>query len=161
MSDSTASSFRPFLAKLAAINHLCQDPLISSVVAKQGFSFFIHFFFLFKIYLILVLAVLGLNGYVQAFSSCSEQGLLSGCSEWASHCGGFSWCRAQVLGCTGPGVDAHRLSCLMEPGVKSVFPCIARQILNHWTTREAPHSFFIYELKYIYKEIVSSTTLLL
>ena len=26
------------------------------------------------------------------FSSCSEQGLLSSCSAWASHCGGFSCC---------------------------------------------------------------------
>ena len=51
MSDSTESSFRPFLAKLAAIDHLCQDPLISSVVAKQGFSFFILFFFFFLKYI--------------------------------------------------------------------------------------------------------------
>ena len=41
-----------------------------------------------------------------AFSSCSEQGLLSGCSEqgllsscnvWASHCGGFSCCGAWAV----------------------------------------------------------------
>ena len=38
------------------------------------------------------LAVLGLHGCTQAFSSCGEWGLLSGCSEQASHCGGFS-CR--------------------------------------------------------------------
>ena len=30
------------------------------------------------------------------FSSSSEQGLLSSCAAWASHCGGFSCCRAQA-----------------------------------------------------------------
>ena len=33
------------------------------------------------------------------FSSCSEWGLLSGCSMWVSHGSGFSFCRAQALGC--------------------------------------------------------------
>ena len=28
--------------------------------------------------------------YTRTFSSCGEQGLLSSCSVWASHCGGFS-----------------------------------------------------------------------
>ena len=32
------------------------------------------------------------------FSSCCEQGLLSRCSVWASHCRGFFYCRAQALG---------------------------------------------------------------
>ena len=57
------------------------------------------------------------------FSSCSTQGLLSVCSVWASHCGGFSCCRAQALGhvgfsavaprlqSTGSIVKAHCLSC--------------------------------------------------
>ena len=35
------------------------------------------------------------------FPSCGEQGLLSNCSMWASHCGGFSGCRAQTLGHKG------------------------------------------------------------
>ena len=29
------------------------------------------------------------------FSSCGEQGLLSGCGTWASHPSGFSWCGAR------------------------------------------------------------------
>ena len=33
------------------------------------------------------------------FSSCRQWGLLSSCGVWASHCGGFSCCRVQVLGC--------------------------------------------------------------
>ena len=38
---------------------------------------------------------------VGVFSSCSEQGLLSSCGAWTSHCGGFSHCRAQALWCVG------------------------------------------------------------
>ena len=34
----------------------------------------------------LFLAVLGLCCWVQAFSSCSEQGVFSGCDAQASHC---------------------------------------------------------------------------
>ena len=36
------------------------------------------------------LAVLGLHCCVWAFPSCCEQGLLSSCGAWVSHCGGFS-----------------------------------------------------------------------
>ena len=43
------------------------------------------------------MAVLGLRCCVKAFSSCGEQGLLSGCGAPASHRGGFSCCRAQAL----------------------------------------------------------------
>ena len=32
------------------------------------------------------------------FSSCGEQGLLSGCNEWASRCSDFSCGKAQALG---------------------------------------------------------------
>ena len=35
------------------------------------------------------------------FCSCREQGLLSSCVTWASHCCGFSYCRAQALGRVG------------------------------------------------------------
>ena len=35
------------------------------------------------------------------FSSCCQQGLFSGCSVQASHCGGFSCCTAKALGCMG------------------------------------------------------------
>ena len=38
---------------------------------------------------------------LRLFSSCSEQGLLSSWGAWASHCGGFSCCRAQALGLSG------------------------------------------------------------
>ena len=47
--------------------------------------------------LLLLLAALGLQCYAQAFSGCSELRLLCSCGVWASHCGGFSCCRAQAL----------------------------------------------------------------
>ena len=34
------------------------------------------------------------------------------CSEWASHCSGFSYCRAQALRHVGWGVVAPRLECV-------------------------------------------------
>ena len=43
-------------------------------------------------------AVLGLHCSAQTFSSYGERGLLSNCSSWTSHCGGFSCCKAQTLG---------------------------------------------------------------
>ena len=49
----------------------------------------------------LFLAMLGLLCRVWAFSSCVEQGLLSGCSAWAAHCRGFSPCGVQALECMG------------------------------------------------------------
>ena len=60
--------------------------------------FFNHLFFLiFKIsFVYLFLAPLGLCCCVRVFSSCGEQGLLSSCGAPASHCGGFSSCRARA-----------------------------------------------------------------
>ena len=60
----------------------------------------IPLFFLKKedICLFYFLAALGLHYYTRAFSSCSEQGLLSSCGTRASHCGGFSCYGAQALG---------------------------------------------------------------
>ena len=88
--------------------------------------------------------------------SCGEQGLLS--SARASHCGGFS-CGAWALGqsgfssfsrylplagsrATGSVVVAHRFSCSVayrSSWIRELtpVPCMGRQILYHWATREA------------------------
>ena len=59
--------------------------------------------------------------YAQAFSSCGKQGLLSSCSAWASHWGGFSCCGARVLGHTGSRILAEwpvlGLSCSLVCGI--------------------------------------------
>ena len=44
------------------------------------------------------------------FSSSGEWGLLSSCGALASHCGGFSCCRAWTLGHSGSVVVVHGLS---------------------------------------------------
>ena len=53
----------------------------------------------------LFLVVPGLCCYTQVFSSRSERGLLSRCGAWASHCSGFSGCRAGALG--HPGFSSY------------------------------------------------------
>lgn len=54
-----------------------------------------------KLYLFLFLAGLGVRRWVQAFSGCSEQGLLSALGVWAFHCSGLSCFGAGALGCKG------------------------------------------------------------
>ena len=60
----------------------------------------------------------------------------------ASHCGGFSSCRAQTLGnagfsrCGAQAYLPHGMWNLPGSGIKPMSPALAG-ILNHWTTREA------------------------
>ena len=71
----------------------------------------------------------------------------SSCGPRASHCGGFSYCRAQALGsvvvvhgCPNycPAVVAPQHVGPSQTRDWNCVPCIASQILNHQTTREAP-----------------------
>ena len=86
-----------------------------------------------------ILAVLGLCSHMQVFSGCGVQ---------SSHCHSFSCygapalgARAQWLWCRGLVAPRHVGSSCTRDGTH--VPCIERQILNHWTTRQAPlHSFF-------------------
>ena len=71
----------------------------------------------------------GSSSLLGFFSSFGEQGLLSICRTGASHCGGFSCCRAQVLGAwvavpvtpalqrTGSIIVVYRLSCPLARGI--------------------------------------------
>ena len=59
-----------------------------------------------------------------------------------SHCGGFSRCGAWALGAQGSVVRLVGLTALLQVGSSwsgdwTCVPCIGRQILNPWTTREA------------------------
>ena len=78
------------------------------------------------LFLILVLAVLGLCCFAQDFSGCGVWGPLSSCVVRASHWGGFSCCGAQSLGSpasVAAAVDAdpiavvHELSCSVVCGI--------------------------------------------
>ena len=55
------------------------------------------------------LTLLGLH-CTQTFSSCGEQGLLSSCSTWASHCSDFSCWGTQAMDVRASVVVAHGLS---------------------------------------------------
>ena len=62
--------------------------------------------------------VLGLHCRTRAFSSCRQQGLLSSWGAGASHCGGFSRCRAQALGTWVSVVVVHGPSCSVACGIR-------------------------------------------
>ena len=61
--------------------------------------------------------MLGVHCCVQAFSSCSEWGKLSSCSEQASHWSGFSSCGTQALGHAGSVAVGQGLSCPLACGM--------------------------------------------
>ena len=114
--------------------------------------------YVFWFYFYLPMAGLVLDCCEGAFSSCGEQGLLSGCGAHASHCPVSSRCRpwarghvervlwgvwasAQALGCVVRG-----LSCPAAWGISRArnwtgVSCISRWILNHLTTREIQSVF--------------------
>ena len=104
-----------------------------------GFGGFFCFLFCF------CFAVLGLRCCAWVFSSCSEQGLLSSCGAWGSHCSGSSCCRPRALERTGIAV-ARGFSRSAAGGIlpdqwQGACSLQWRQILIHCTTREVPPGF--------------------
>ena len=96
-------------------------------------KFYITFFL--QSYLF-IFALLGLLCYMQTFSSCGKQWLLSSCHVRASHSSGFSCYRAEAL--------EHKVSSsvswaqlhpgmwnLLGPGIKAPFPVLACEFLTH------------------------------
>ena len=85
----------------------------------------IKFLFLKKIMYLFIFAVPGLCCCSWTFSSCSEWGAR------ASHCGGFSCCRAQPLGHDGVSSCSTRASVppsmrtLPGPGIEPMYPALA------------------------------------
>ena len=98
-------------------------------------QYMVHFFK--KKFYLFIFSCPGSSLLHVGFLQPCEQGLLSRCSARASLCSGSSYCgaQAQQLWCTG-------LFALSQVGSswtrnRTSVPCIARRILNHWTTREA------------------------
>ena len=107
--------------------------------------------FLFYIFIYLFMVVLGLRCYAWAFSSCSEQGY-SPCRAQASPRSGFSCWGARALGAQAQQLRRMGLAALRHVGSSQTrdwthVPCISRQILNHWTTREAPAHLLLWSEK--------------
>ena len=100
------------------------------------------------------MAALSVRCYTWAFSSCGKWRLLSSCGAWASHCSGFFCCRAWALECASSVVWNTGLVALWHVGSswtrdQPYVPCIGRDILNHWTTREVlvfHFKFHLFEL---------------
>ena len=89
----------------------------------------------------LFLAVLGLHccmDFSLPMASGAAAGLLSRCGAQASHCGGFSRCRAQALE-RRPVLVVHELSCSLACGI------FLDQGLNlcllHWQADSLPLSY--------------------
>ena len=116
--------------------------------------------------LFLFLAAQALHCRVQAFTSCSEQGLLFSCDARASHCGGFSlqsmgssvWGHqqlqlvgsrmcAQWLWHMGSAAPQHVESSWIRDWTH--VPFINRWIPNHRTTREVLVIHFKYSSMFI------------
>ena len=113
------------------------------------------FLYIYKL-IYLFLAALGLHCCAQAFSSCGEAGATLRYGAWASHCSGFSCCKAQALGTRASVVVAHEFSsCGSRAQLlrsmwessrtrdRTCVPCIDRWILNHCATREVPPGLFL------------------
>ena len=112
---------------------------------------------LYFIFLLFILAVLGLCGCKWAFSSWSEHRLFFIAVRGLSHCGGFSCCRAWALWHTGFSSCSTQAQQLWRTDLVALrhvgssqtrdrtrVPCIGRQILNHCITREVPELWLLH-----------------
>ena len=94
------------------------------------------------------LAALGLRCCTRAFLWLWWAGATLRCCGWASHCGGFSCCRAQAVGARASVVVAHGLSCsaacgnLPGLGLKPMSPALADRFLTLRQQGSLVASFF-------------------
>ena len=117
-------------------------PPSGSVSLQPSFFVFLNLFILlFNFIYLFILAVLGLCCCARAFLQLQRAGATLHCGAWASHCGGFSCCRAhrlqqlwhvgsvivaRRLQSTGSVVVAHGLSCSTACGIfpdQGLNPC--------------------------------------
>ena len=89
----------------------------------------------------IIIKLLGFNIFVYLYLAA----LCLGCGTWGLHC----IMQELLLWCTDSPVEVHRLSCSIAWGDLSSLtrgwtqvPCIARQIVNHWTIKEGHSKFF-------------------
>ena len=80
------------------------------------------------------MAALNLHCCTQAFYSCGKWGILSSCGTWASHCSGFSCCRAWAQGAQGLWVvAAHRPQ---STGSVNCDLAVPWHVVSSWTRTE-------------------------
>ena len=126
----------------------CAGKAIGYIAILKNVSF-IHLF----------LAALGLSCWERAFSSCRWWGI-----RWLV----VSYCWAQAVGAWASVAEAHGLSSPLAFGIwvplnraQTCLPCIGKQILNHWTAREARYIIIwcLKIIKCLYNKIIPSSYL--
>ena len=91
---------------------------------------------LLKILHLLIFACAGSSLLHVGFLQLQQARATLPCSEWASHCGGFSCCGAGGFGCTGFSSCGAQASLLRStwnlpgPGIEPVFPALAGGFLS-------------------------------
>ena len=108
---------------------------------------YVFIYVLMYVFMYVCMSVLGLHCCTQAFSSCSERGLL-----FVAVCGLLIAVASLVV---EHGLQVHGLQQLWRTGLVALWhvgssqtraqtriPCIGRRILNHCATREVPVLFF-------------------
>ena len=73
-----------------------------------------------------------MSSFLKSCSSWAALGLP--CCAWASHYRGFSHCGAWALGCKGLVAPQHVE--FSQTRDRTSVPCIGRQILDHWITKD-------------------------
>ena len=127
------------------------------------------------IYLFLFIFCVGSSLLCAGFLQLQRAGATLCCGVQASHCGGFSHCRAWALGMraqqlwlTVSRMQAQQLWCmgLVAPWhvrssrtrAQTCVPCIGRQILNHCTTREVPVGMYLLSFYYLFSNCFCSSS---
>ena len=104
--------------------------------------------FFFKYINLFIFSCVGSSLLRMGFLQLRGAGATLCCGVWASHCGGFSFCRAQALGARAQqlwcmGLVAPRHVGSSRARAQTLIPCIGRQILNHCATREVPYCLLL------------------
>lgn len=136
-------------------NSLCVPLLKLETLFLQKRSCLLVFFFL-KFIFMVVWSLFLCTGFLWLW----RRGLLSSCSAQASHCGGFSCCRAQPLGAWAAVVGMHESSSSAACGIfldqgSHHVPCTGRWIHIHCTTTRRSQ-FYYYKHIQCYRRMINS-----
>ena len=112
-------------------NTLKMELIASSMSVIHSLHFIVIFFKIYLFYLF-IFGCVGSSLLCVGFLQWRRAGATLCCSTWASHCGGFSCCRARALGARASVVVAHRLSsCGLRALERRLSSCGTRVQLLH------------------------------
>ena len=126
------------------------------------FQTFIYLFFISNLFYLFIFGCVGSSLLCTGFLYLHRAGATLNCGVWASHCSGFSCCRARAVGvrasvvaarglsrCGSQALERRLSSCgarlrysaacgIFRTRARTCVPCLGRWILNHCATWEAP-----------------------